>query len=60
MKADYTVTLAQPKRGCFLNKGLKYCGQIVIKDIGIPEEIYQGADLNLNCQIIDDFFFEAL
>ena len=58
LKADYTVALAQPKRGCFLNKGLKYCGQIVIKDIGIPEEIYQDADLNLNCQIIDDSFLK--
>lgn len=41
-----------------MNKGLKYCGQIVIKDIGIPEEIYQDADLNLNCQIIDDSFLK--
>ncbi len=52
LKADYTVTLAQPKRGQMLNKGIKYCGQIVVKDIGIPQEIYQ--DLNLNCQMIDD------
>ncbi len=35
-----------------LNKGLRYCGQVVVKDIGIPEEVYQG--LALNCQIIDD------
>lgn len=52
LKADYTVALAQPKRGQMLNKGLRYCGQVVVKDIGIPEEVYQG--LALNCQIIDD------
>lgn len=52
LKADYTVTLAQPKRGQFLNKGPKYCGQVVVKSIGIPEEMYQ--ELNLNCQIIAD------
>ena len=56
LKADYTVTLAQPKRGQFLNKGPKYCGQVVVKPIGIPDEMYQ--ELNLNCQIIDDSFLQ--
>lgn len=57
LKADYTVALAQPKRGQMLNKGIKYCGQLVVKDIGIPEEIYQ--DMELNCQIIDDSFLQS-
>ena len=35
-----------------LNKGMKYCGQVVVKEIGIPDEIYEK--LNLNCQIIDE------
>lgn len=52
LKADYTVALAQPKRGHMLNKGMKYCGQVVVKEIGIPDEIYEK--LNLNCQIIDE------
>ncbi|MBQ2035465.1 MAG: NAD(P)H-hydrate epimerase, partial [Peptococcaceae bacterium] len=52
LKADYTVALAQPKRGHMLNKGMKYCGQVVVKKIGIPNEIYEK--LNLNCQIIDE------
>lgn len=54
LKADYTVALAQPKWGQMLNKGLRYCGRVVVKDIGIPEEVYQ--DLALHCQIIDDGF----
>lgn len=54
LKADYTVTLAQPKRGQMLNKGIRYCGQVVVKDIGIPQELYQA--VGLNCQIIDDSF----
>ena len=54
LKADYTVALAQPKRGHMLSKGVKYCGKLVIKDIGIPEEIYE--ELGLNCQIIDDTY----
>lgn len=51
LKADYTVTLAQPKRGLYLNKGLRYCGEVVVKDIGIPKELYEGMDLN--CQVIE-------
>ncbi|MBQ3508921.1 MAG: NAD(P)H-hydrate dehydratase [Peptococcaceae bacterium] len=57
LKADYTVALAQPKRGHMLNKGIKYCGQVVVKDIGIPAEIYDK--LTLNCQIIDDTFLKS-
>lgn len=56
LNADYTVALAQPKRGQFLNKGLKYCGKIVIKDIGIPQEIYE--EMELNGQIIDETFLK--
>ncbi len=51
VKADYTVALAQPKCGHYLNKGLKYCGNVVVKEIGIPQEVYQS--LSLNCQMID-------
>ncbi len=57
LKADYTVALAQPKRGHMLNKGIKYCGQVVVKEIGIPQEIYE--DMDLNCQIIDDNALQA-
>lgn len=56
LKADYTVALAQPKRGHMLNKGIKYCGQVVVKEIGIPNEIYEK--LNLNCQIIDETYLK--
>lgn len=52
LRADYTVSLAQPKQGQFLNKGVKYCGELVVKPIGIPAEIYQG--MELNCQLIED------
>lgn len=57
LKADYTVALAQPKRGHMLNKGIKYCGQVVTKDIGIPEEIYET--LNLNCKLIEDSILQV-
>ena len=57
LKADYTVALAQPKRGHMLNKGIKYCGQVVVKEIGIPKEIYEN--LHLNCRLIDDTVLSA-
>ncbi|MBR4944440.1 MAG: NAD(P)H-hydrate dehydratase [Peptococcaceae bacterium] len=57
LKADYTVALAQPKRGHMLNKGIKYCGQVVVKEIGIPAEIYEK--IERNCQIIDDAFLNV-
>ncbi|MBQ5706976.1 MAG: NAD(P)H-hydrate dehydratase, partial [Peptococcaceae bacterium] len=56
IKADYTVALAQPKCGHYMNKGLKYCGEVVVKDIGIPQEIYQSLDLN--CSIIDQTYLQ--
>lgn len=52
VKADYTVALAQPKCGHYMNKGLKYCGDVVVKEIGIPQEVYQS--LPLNCRMIDE------
>ena len=52
IKADYTVALAQPKCGHYMNKGLKNCGQVIVKDIGIPKEVYQS--LGLNCCVVED------
>ena len=51
VKADYTVALAQPKCGHYMNQGLQYCGEVVVKDIGIPHEIYQ--EVPLDCRLID-------
>lgn len=51
VKADYTVALAQPKCGQYMNKGLEYCGKVVVKDIGIPNAVYESLDLN--CSIVD-------
>ena len=56
IKADYTVALAQPKCGHYMNKGLKYCGEVVVKDIGIPQEVYHSLDLN--CSVIDQTYLQ--
>ena len=57
VNADYTVALAQPKCGHYMNKGLSHCGKVVVKEIGIPSEIYQ--ELNLNCKLVDASCLDA-
>lgn len=34
-EADYTVTFAYQKTGQLLSEGKKYCGEVIVKDIGI-------------------------
>lgn len=36
VKADKTVTFVAKKRGMILGEGPKYCGRIIVKDLGIP------------------------
>ncbi len=44
--ADVTVSLAYPKLGLVLFPGADYAGEIVIGDIGIPETVTQGLEIN--------------
>ncbi len=41
VKADYTVTFIAPKEGFFLNKGLDFCGEIFVADIGISRQLLE-------------------
>ncbi len=36
VKADKTVTFVAKKRGMLLDDGSKYCGRIIVTDLGIP------------------------
>jgi len=36
VKADKTVTFLKVKRGMLKNEGPKYCGKILVKDLGFP------------------------
>ena len=45
IQADYTITFSVAKRGHFLLPGNALCGEVIIKDIGIPE---QKSDFVLN------------
>ncbi len=39
MEADCTVTFHRPKHGLYLKQGPDYTGNIVVGDIGLPEEL---------------------
>jgi len=36
VKADKTVTFVARKRGMVVGEGRKFCGKVVVKDLGIP------------------------
>ncbi len=37
--ADVTVTFSAPKAGCVLEPGASHCGEVVVADVGVPEEL---------------------
>ena len=39
LKAYKTITFGLPKKGFYLEDGPRVCGEIVVKDIGFPEEL---------------------
>lgn len=39
IKADYTLTLTQPKIGCYLQQASHYIGELVVVDISVPETL---------------------
>ncbi|MCM8819272.1 MAG: NAD(P)H-hydrate epimerase [Candidatus Omnitrophica bacterium] len=41
IEADFTITFLAPKDGFFLGEGRKFCGKIIVKDIGISKEILE-------------------
>jgi NAD(P)H-hydrate epimerase len=36
IKADKTITFLAVKKGMLINEGPKYCGKIIVKDLGFP------------------------
>ena len=43
VKADVTVTFTMAKPGHFVEPGCTRCGEVLLRDIGIPQELVDGA-----------------
>jgi NAD(P)H-hydrate epimerase len=56
LKADLTITLANPKQGLFLFPGADYTGSVSVADIGIPA----GLDEDLAVELLTDELVAAL
>lgn len=46
IKANKTVTLGLPKIGLVINDGPIYCGELVIENLTIPNEVYDRIGIN--------------
>jgi len=42
IRATKTVTMQFPKKGFYINKGPEHTGEVIVVDIGIPEDICAG------------------
>ncbi len=49
--SDLTVTLGEFKKGLFLGKGYEYCGEVVLKEIGIGRDYFN--DINSDTYLIE-------
>jgi ADP-dependent NAD(P)H-hydrate dehydratase / NAD(P)H-hydrate epimerase len=54
VEADVTVALGLPKRGHMLFPGKAYAGDVVLADIGIPDDVVDRADLSVFAFDSDD------
>lgn len=54
--ANFTATMALPKIGQFLHPGVEYVGDLTVIDIGIPEDVVDEKNLDLN--LIDEAFVD--
>ncbi len=50
-KSDLTVTLGEFKKGLFIGNGYEYCGEVVLKEIGIGRDYFD--DLNPDTYLIE-------
>jgi hydroxyethylthiazole kinase-like uncharacterized protein yjeF len=40
--SDLTITLGEFKKGLFVNKGYEFCGQIVLREIGVGRDYFEN------------------
>ena len=55
VKANCTVTFGSYKIGTVLYPGAEYCGQVVVADIGFPQEAYEQIEEQVKTATLEDF-----
>jgi hydroxyethylthiazole kinase-like uncharacterized protein yjeF len=58
VKASKTITFQAPKLGCVIYPGADYCGELIVRSIGIPEELI--SDQSEQMHLIDRSHIETL
>jgi NAD(P)H-hydrate epimerase len=54
VKADITVTFSMAKPGHFVEPGCIYCGEVRVRDIGIPHSVIEQIDSFMYATMLDD------
>jgi len=57
VKADYTATMGLPKIGHFLHPGKDFSGKVEIIDIGVPGDVLERENINLNVIVQEEVSF---
>jgi len=50
-RSDFTISLGEFKKGLFIGKGYEFCGEVVLKEIGIGRDYFD--DLNPDIYLIE-------
>jgi len=48
IKADVTVTMGAPKIGLYINDAYKVTGEVVVADIGFPQDMFENPEFKTN------------
>ncbi|MBD3367118.1 MAG: NAD(P)H-hydrate dehydratase [Candidatus Eisenbacteria bacterium] len=54
VRADWTCTMALPKRGFFLGEGPRVVGELFVVDIGMPDEAIEHVGVDDNVMLPDE------
>lgn len=58
LQADFTVTLALPKRGLWQNEGLRAAGEVICADIGIPQGVIEAQ--SIGCTLLGHDYLQSV
>jgi len=57
IQADRTITFGLPKKELLIYPGIKFTGNLIIQDIGLPKKLLTDSDLKLNLMTHNELSF---